>query len=196
MQIGWGTDMNALIAMAAALPTIFGLQFGAPVTLPECVHSLLPNGRYSDTVYATRQIRPCQQLSEIEIDPTPNWGGVVFPVDRMPLILGLPNLSLTIMDNKLEGMSAATLDFWSADAIIDQLVEKFGPPTRRTEVPFAMRLRSVLGVQLLWIGEGYRIEYHAIGNSLDHGWLHVETDKARALSAAKQREIEKKRTPL
>jgi hypothetical protein len=188
--------MNALIAMAAALPTIFGFQFGAPVTLPECVHSLLSNGRYSAVAYAAHQIRLCQQQSETSTDQTSTGRSVTFPVDQMPLILGLPNILLTVMDDKLEAMSAATLNFRTADVIIDQLVEKFGPPTERTEVAFPIGLRSVMGAQLLWIREGYRIEYHAIGNSLDHGWLYIETDKARARSEARQREIEKKRTPL
>jgi hypothetical protein len=196
MPIGWGTDMTALIAMAAALPTIFGLQFGAPVTLPECVHALLPGGRYSAAAYATRQIRTCQRRLEVLTGSPSDGVSIVFPVEKMPLILGLPDLLLTIVDNKLEGISAATLSYRSADAIIDQLVEKFGPPDRRTDDMYVIGLRSVAGPRLYWAGEGYRIEYHAIDGRPDYGWLHIATDKARAASDAKDREIEKKRTPL
>ena len=53
-------------APTAALPTVFGLQLGAPVALPECLRADLGGGKRSEHAYEHGQATVCQGLPGVE----------------------------------------------------------------------------------------------------------------------------------
>ena len=188
--------MIALIALAAALPTVFGIPLGDVVALPECAHARISADRLSSDLYDPSQTTLCQQIPGVEHSPIPNEGGIVFPLAEMPIILSFPKMTTIVIDKKIEAIRADTLSFNSSPAIIDQLTEKFGPPSEKRPETIRVGLAAYPSVRVLWIRDGYRVEYSAIGGSLNYGWVRVETDKARAIREAEERAVEAKRTPL
>lgn len=188
--------MIALIALAATLPAVFGIQLGAPVALPECARAEIAHGVLSPDLYAQGQAVLCEQRPGVQYHADPHQGGIVFPTAQMPLILGFPTIATIILDGKLEAIRADTLGLSQADAIMDQLKQKFGPPTETADETVYIRKFPWLSVRALWIRDGYRVEYHGIGGNRSYGWVRVETEKARAVREAEEHAAEPQRTPL
>lgn len=189
----------ALVAMAAsaALPTVFGLQLGAPVTLPECarVVAAIPDpGRKPP--YRPDQTETCQQSPGEHGQASANSGAVVFQVGRRPEIVGSDVIGTTIIGGSLEGISAVTLSHNVSEEIVRQLSGKFGPPTGRGVETVEVDHIPVQAAWARWDRAGFAVEYHAIDDRMENGLLIVETAKAKAARLAREKAADATRTPL
>ena len=184
-------------AAVATLPSVFGLQLGAPIALPECVRMVAtvtePGVR---PPYRPDQNRTCQRLPR-EYGPTSaNDGAIVFAPGARPEIVGSNAVGVTVIDGRLEGISAITLSYNVAAEIVRQLTSKFGPPSGTGSETVEVEHIPVRGAWTRWDRPGFTVEYHTTDVTIDHGLLLVETGKARALREAKEKAADAARTPL
>lgn len=184
--------MALLLAVAAALPAIFGLQLGAEVDLPECERMAVQ--------YPTPGLKPpylnvtektCQMLPDAS-----GYGEVLFPVKAMPLITASPDMITLLSGGELQSVWAATLSHNNSDEIIRELSAKFGVPSVRAPETIEIQHIDVPSVYAIWRRDGYTVEYHAIGGNIDYGWVRVETDRAKSLREARDKAADAQRTPL
>jgi len=188
----------AEVAPAAALPTVFGLELGAPIALPECqrmpARFLAPGVK---PPYSSVQIAPCQQLPG-EYGPGTETDGLVrFPPDKLPAIVGVDIMETTVLNGRLEALSAATLSYNSAPGIVRELTAKFGAPTARETETVLVEKIAVPSIHVTWSRPGYSVDYHSVAeNEIDYGDLTIETDAGRAARVSKERARDALRTPL
>lgn len=180
--------------IAAALPLVFGVQLGEPVSLPECarVADRHPSAHGLPPPYVTTTSFPCQMVPL----PGQSSGAILFPSDKAPELAGGYMMVTTIADGRLEGLYVSMMGYKLADAILAQLTEKFGAPTQSGTESVTIFTMSIAAPWALWSKPGYSVEYHAIGGRLDRGALAIETDRARAALAARRAAVNRGRTPL
>lgn len=172
------------------LPTVFGLQLGAPIALPECARSASDN-------YSIEQSQDCEHKPGVEVPAMPERGIVAFLPAKMPAILSSNWIFTTVLDGKLEGLDASTLKYTVAEGVVDELTRKFGAPTSRDTETISVEGIPFPGLHVTWVRPGYTVEYHSVRRTnLDKGQLVIETDKARARRLERERAKASNRTPL
>ena len=186
----------AAVPANAATPTLFGLEFGKPVSLPVCSKARLPGGGYSEFIYEQRPTQTCHE-PDIQLRDAP-WrrGSINFPLDGVPLIMKGNTGFTLIVDGRLEGIDIDTLSHNNTNAIIRELTAKFGRPTsvvRDRAVVVGIALPSVLAT---WKLPGLTVTYTNINDDLEAGRLLVETPVMERLRRQDQRAKEQARTRL
>jgi hypothetical protein len=182
-------------AADTSLPIIFGQQLGAANSLPECHRMVLqyPQPDGSPAPYTTEQSTTCQQLPDSAV---PETGAIVFTFDKMPAILKV-NLMLTAnIAGRVEGIYASTMSYSNSDAVVAQLIEKFGQPSSSSAEKVSIDSIHAPGKVFIWARPGFTVEYHTISSSLDHGSLWIETTVARDRRFAREVKRDAQRTPL
>ena len=202
--------MSALAA-AVALPLVFGLQLGSPLSLPVCERIILGRPQ-PDTSLAPHTALPGEECFQYNIvnrsdigarGDGVDYGLIYFPPGALPPIIsseefrGGALVGGTLIDGRLQSLQAETLDYQHADYIIAQLTIKFGKPD--SDIPETVQVNSI-GVpsrKAIWQRMGYRVEYDAVSeHSVKLGALTIQTDAAVALSR-QNHELEKSnQTPL
>ena len=184
----------ALLLAAAplpALPSVFGLQLGAPVALPECRFAVI-NGKTMD-IYASVQDRMCQYLPSTTM---PTDGTVYFPPAEMPAVSSFNEIGTRIFDGKLEAIYFDTSSYASKDRIIGQLSEKFGKPDTVYAENTVLHGTPLPSAAAIWRRPGFTVVYHSIANSVTSGQVRIETDRAIAARDAEAHADGAKRTAL
>ena len=171
----------------APLPVVFGLQLGAPVTLPECVR---------DEYWGYRSVQP-RNCEEKPNEITPTSGLIDFVPAQMPAILGFNALQTRILDGRLEALYGHTLSDNNAEAIVAELTAKFGPPTSQREDTTSIRGIVLPILHATWVRPGYVVDYRSTSRThFEYGLLSIETDKGHAYEVERDRAAEVERVPL
>lgn len=195
--LGLAAALFATASPAVAQPwTVFGLELGKPVALPECKHTVLPDGRLSKYTYELDPAVICHE-PDIQLSDAP-WrrGSVNFPLKQSPLILHVNSGYTHIVDGKLEGLKLETLGYANANAIISELKAKFGEPTWSGETTSTVSGVAVPAVEAEWELPELYVSYISIGPDIDYGALLIETPVMRAVRAAHEQQQAEQRTPL
>src|SRR5690348_13407334 len=118
-----------IFAAAAALPSILGLQLGAPPPLPECERMALahPHADGSPAPYTFPQSRECIEHADAPTGGV-DRGMIYFPPGAMAGIMSFNWVGDMLIGGRLASLGMATLDYNHADYIVAQLTAKFGKP--------------------------------------------------------------------
>lgn len=161
-----GVALTALmIATAAnepALPTVFGLEMGKPLSIPLCQHKRLADGTPSELLYEDDPAETCYE-PDTQVRGAP-WrrGSVDFPVKRTPLIIH-GNIGFTlIIDGMLEGLDFDTLNHNNADGIINELTSKFGKPVSIERFDASVEGIELPAVEVNWRLPGLHVRYRSM----------------------------------
>ena len=200
----------SIIAAFAALPmtataqaqaptspiTIFGMQLGEPISIPECPRRRRSDGTLSDITYERSPPNVCFER-DIQLRDAP-WrrGAITFPTDRIPLIMSGASGFTIIINGRLEGVEIQTLGHAHADGIIRELTEKFGRPTSVEADSEIIHGITVPSTTAIWRRPQGLIEYRSVDGDLEHGYLRIMTATYAALRAAHQRSQAEAHTPL
>lgn len=191
--------LSAGAASAQTLPSVFGLQLGAPVTLPECQHMEgVPAGSNGVPAYEMAQPVTCvQQPYEL------GWaalrqGTVVFTREQTPELSAANMIGVYFSkgSDKVIAIEAATPGYEGAAYIIAQLTAKFGKPTSADEDRRIVGKVSVLAKHVVWKRNGFTVDYQSVASSVRAGELLVSTDEYDRLASAGDAAQNAKRTPL
>jgi hypothetical protein len=194
----------ASMSLTAATPpppppqswTVFGLELGKPLAIPECHHKVSSRG----FVFSTYEDDPAETCYEpdIELQGAPPWrrGSVNFPLKKMPLILHLNSGYTLIVNGKLEGLQFDTLNYGNTDAIIRELSVKFGRPTSVTRFTANPANVPVPATHAEWRLPNLYVSYRNIDYSVDYGALLIETPIMQVARRVKERAQEAERTKL
>lgn len=188
---------NSAGAKAASdpLPVVFGIQLGAPVTLPECKRMALkyPHADGSPAPYETVQSATCQHMPS---NDAPETGAVVFTQEQMPSIVYEKLMMTMIIDGRVQGLYAATLGVRNSDVVVSQLTSKFGTPSSSGDEKVVLDGISVPGKIFEWDRPGYTVVYRTVLYSVDYGDLIIETPVAHDHRLKVERDRDAQRTPL
>jgi hypothetical protein len=172
---------------AAPSMTVFGLELGAPFTVPEC--SLLKLGR-KDYIYAENDKTVCYELNFVrsKSDPRsmPVTDGSVklrFPMDQA--VIGI-SMSAGIVKGNLEAIDIGTLGISDQDAVLGALEKKYGTPPSLT----AGSVQNAMGAQFPTILAVWHfnepdltIVYKSVDQRIDRGSISIQT-RAAIMSGA------------
>ena len=191
--------LSAGTANAQTLPSVFGVQLGAPVTLPECQHlEDVPADSNGVPAYKMEQPVTCVQLP-FELD----WaalkeGTVVFTREQTPelSVANMIGVYFSKNSDKVIAIQAATPGYEGAAYIIAQLTAKFGKPTSTDEEGRIVGKISVLSKHVVWKRSGFKVDYQSVASSVRAGELLVSTDEYDRLASAGDAASAAKRTPL
>ena len=200
--------MNPLAA--AALPLVFGLQLGSPISLPECERIILERSS-PDGSAAPHTALPSEECFEHGLafrgdiagrGDGVDYGTIYFPAETVPAIVRRQNIGGalvggTLIGGTLQSLEAETLDYQHADYIIAQLTNKFGKPD--SDIPETVQLNSIAvpSRRAIWQKAGYRVEYDSVSlQSVGHGVLLIQSDAAVALFRRNQDLAKSKHSPL
>lgn len=165
-----------------ALPFVLGLHLGAPLNLPECQREAVEvAGMTPPYLSPIQQPRECvEHLRE----PSGRTAFVDFPPSSgAPPILADDRVMVQIIGGRLAGIDFQTPDYNNADAIVAVMGQKFGKFSDEQVRHVDLDTIAVPSRVVTWRNPGYRVEYHSVSdNSVEHGWVVVETDEEAALS--------------
>jgi len=178
---------------AAALPSVFGLQLGAPISLPEC--KIVPG--LSIKAYAVDQTAPCWEspivLSGDVLPSTP----IDFPAASAPLIVKNARIYALPIDGKVESIMFLTPGAGAQSLVMAELRKKFGPPSSETTSTVGNALGATFNaIDARWTIAGAEVRYRGVADRIDSGEVTIDTAKAKALREAREKATEGQRTPL
>lgn len=182
--------MFPIILAAAALPSIMGIQLGAPITLPECVRM---RGAMSEH-YDPGQSEECFEYYNER--PGEAFVFVNMPISKTPSISGFNKYTVALIGGTAQSLSISTLDHNRADYIVAQLSAKFGNPTTDEPDEVVIQHIALTGRRVEWVRPGFTVQYDSINRSLEHGLVLIMTDAAAAADKARRDESRSKATPL
>ena len=151
-------------ANAQALPSVFGVQLGAPVTLPECRRMEgMPLSSSGMPAYELEQPNICArqpyQLSTVPLRVV----DVYFPQEAKPEISSV-NMIVAYLakdDDKVIGIEASTPGNAAAAYIIAQLTAKFGKPTQVIDDHQVVGNVSIATKHVIWKHPGFTVDYQS-----------------------------------
>ena len=135
---------------------IFGVRLGEPLDVPECPQDA--TGNYTlimtnrDSICALRKnvIHKAWGSDDIDLE---------FPNNAAPDYIRLGNLSVSLLDGKVESIAFATNGLSSQASVLHALEEKFGKPSRlRPEIVQNAFGAKYSRVNAMWNRPGVRIE--------------------------------------
>jgi len=192
--------MIALFAMAAAAaaaapPTVFGLEFGEPLSIPVCRHQILPGGTVSIT-YETDPAATCYE-PDIQLRDAP-WrrGTIDFPMSKAPAFMDGNVLYTLVIDGRLEGLQIETLNHNHTEAIARELAAKFGKPTSIERDQAEVEEIAVPSLVFTWRLHRLTVTYTNIDDSMDYGQVLIETPAMQRLRRDRDESASKARTAL
>lgn len=191
---------HPFLLCAAAAPTspmtVFGLELGQPIQLPECAHTRLPDGSMSEYSYDLNPAETCRD-PDIQLRDAP-WrrGWIVFPMQRGPLIMSSNMASYFVVDGIVVGLHAETLDHNNTEAIMRELTAKFGRPTSVENDTEVIEGIAVPARTAVWRLPQLVVRYRNIDRDIRHGSLLVMTPRFEQIRTSREREELQARTPL
>ena len=168
----------AALAAASAgttTPTVFGLEFGRPISLPACRHPVLPGGTVS-VAYEPEPAITCYE-PDIQLSGGAPWrrGSVDFPTSEQPLVSKVNMISTLIVNGKLEGVEISTPDHNHTLLIVDELTKKFGKPTEVHHQQAEVQGIAVPALEFSWRLHGLTVTYTNVDDDIDYGSIEIET---------------------
>jgi hypothetical protein len=167
-------------ALAAATagtstPTVFGLEFGKPISLPTCRHPVLPGGTVS-AAYEPEPAVTCYE-PDIQLSGGLPWrrGSVDFPTSAQPLVSKVNTINTLILNGKLEGLEISTPDHNHTLVIVDELTKKFGKPTEVRHQQAEVQGIAVPALEFSWRLHELTVTYTNVDDDIDYGNIEIET---------------------
>jgi len=174
---------------AEAGPTVFGVQLGEPLNVPECPkdasghYALITTNR--DSVCALRKnvIHKAWGSDDIDIE---------FPNNAAPDYVKLESFSVSLIDGAVESIAFATNGLSSQVSVLHALDEKFGKPSRlQREIVQNEFGAKFSRVNATWNRPGLRIELEGATHT---DWGRVEISTARYKAAIRAWDAQQKAT--
>ncbi len=159
--------------------TIFGIDLGKPLSLPECRKET----KYGMTQYEFLPETMCFQFEKyIPIGYKQNVKTVQFPSKVAPEIMMGDKLTLLEIDGNVEGLEFNTRGIMTQDGVIAALVEKFGKPTKFVNEKVQNKMGAVYdSIYSKWVKKNLTIEFYGTFLRLTDGRVYIDTDKAANL---------------
>lgn len=188
--------MAAAAAAPGAPPTVFGLEFGKPLSIPVCKPEVLPDGTAVPSVYEREPAVMCYE-PDIQLRGAP-WrrGSVDFPIDKKPLVSKINMINTLIIDGRLEGLEISTPDHNHTLLIVDELTRKFGKPTEVRHQQAEVQGIAVPALEFTWRLHGLAVTYTNIDDDIDYGSIEMETPAMERLQRKHDESASKARTAL
>lgn len=186
-------------ANAQALPSVFGVQLGVPVTLPECPHlkgaAPEPDGR---PAYAMEKPVTCAELPFNLSRARIREVSIFFPFEAKPELSLVRMIGAYVPDDSdnVIAIDAATPGYTAAAYIIAQLTAKFGKPTTVDEDREIYHGVSIPTKHVIWKRVGFTVDYQSFADDISSGELLVSTDEYDRLIREGETARDAKRTPL
>ena len=190
-----GIFLMATAAATGAPPTVFGLEFGKPLSIPVCRYQLLPGGTVSIT-YESEPAVTCYE-PDIQLTGAP-WrrGSVDFPTGTKPIVTKINMINTLIIDGRLEGLEISTPDHNHTLLIVDELTKKFGKPTEVRHQQAEVEGIAVPALEFTWRLRGLTVTYTNIDDDMDYGNIEIETPAMQRLRHDHDESASKARTAL
>jgi hypothetical protein len=187
--------MAAAAAATGAPPTVFGLEFGKPLSIPVCKHQVLPGGTVSIT-YESEPAVTCYEPNIQLRDASWRRGTIDFPMGKAPVFMDGNVLYTLVIDGKLEGLQIETLNHNHTAAIARELAAKFGKPTSIEHDKAEVEGIAVPSLVFTWQLHGLTVTYTNIDDSMDYGQVLIETPAMQRLRHDRDESASKARTAL
>ncbi|HTP98735.1 MAG TPA: hypothetical protein VMN56_05365 [Casimicrobiaceae bacterium] len=169
-------------ASAQAATTIYGFEFGKPIALPEC--PLIPNmpqigGRkdYQITPSYTCRWDPQEVNGEPALVTR-----IIWSAKESPLAVRSWQANAIELHGGLAGFDFFTNGVSSQSIVLEQLTEKFGPPTSISHE----RVQNLAGaafdsITALWRGGEVDVTFYGTRNRLDRGEVFIDLPEVTAM---------------
>jgi len=205
VRLGLWVAVLAVSGVATAAPTppapggaiaIFGVDLGAPLTLPQCAD---PNPLKVDATCWTYEFPPIEG-----IPPTATqfeFRALHFPNGSA---LGSDITAMVPASGEVKFITLATAGVSDQDYVLAQLTAKFGKPTQLQHVSVQNRMGAAyVVIRAVWDLPSCFVQFDADGSdggaaegSIDKGWVSITTRKTHDEDAARQRKALGSRQPL
>lgn len=188
------------VAASDVLPTVFGIQLGAPVSLPECKRPDLPGLPPSEIAsYEPVQDTTCR-TQPIQLTNSPfRRASVMFPHDKEPLIIVADQVSTYFAagSDGVIAVEASTPSYGRAENIVAELMAKFGKPTVDRIDKQVVHATPLPSRHVVWHRPGFTVDYQSISDDdVRYGELMIRTDAYDKIDGADTLERGSRRTPL
>lgn len=179
--------ISTCTAAGAADLTVFGLELGKALTLPDCQYRLGPvSGK---KFYSPVQPTTCVEDSYRSQGFVQVGRPVIFSDNEAPAIIRYSRLTvLEAGDGRLVGVSFYTNGLPAQDAALAQLQTKYGAPTTLTE----RTIRTATGgpfqtFDAMWDLPGLRVEFRGTVGQIDMGRVTIDLPDAAAIRSETQK---------
>ena len=185
--------LGAAVAPAASqttkLPSLFGLQLGAPISLPTCAY-------YNNDPSLGYDMVPKQMCIELptvkngELYPTSR---VWFEPEHAPAIVKNWQMLAVPINGQLAGLRFYTSGLSIQNAVLVELTNKFGKPTSVSNHALQNSMGATFSaIDARWVRPGFSVHLDGVKGSIDLGMVTIETPPAAALRAnAEAKELAK-----
>ena len=177
--------LAGLTSVATAAPTsIFGIELGQPLSLPECPFKPLLKSKMYDVTPASTCVEDAGPLNGYGVPVR----RVVFSQAEAPPIVKNWTLFPLEQDGKVIGVHWITAGVDSQALVLEQLRAKFGAVTSQT----AHQVQTAMGasfdaVTATWSLPGLSVRFYGVGDRITSGQVYVDLPEAAALRAEWER---------
>lgn len=161
---------------AVAQSTVFGLELGKELTIPECsrdrlgYYEIMPKALCFKRVFDEKSKAPVLNGS-LEAE----W-----PTGTAPEFVKGGTVLLSLTDGKLEGMGFLTHGIATEELVLTALNEKFGTPADlKKETARNGFGVTYAGTVATWSKPNLSVFFESIHSNVKTGFVRIETDKAR-----------------
>lgn len=199
------------VAPGQDMTAIFGMQFGQPLTIPECptegkysieyksfvnyicYQRLGRYGRLGVSVFKQYDKKnPPPSLPPLETEEV----SINYPSSERPEITNT-TVGAIIINTKLEGVSFGTRGIVDASSVLDRLKAKYGPSPTVVNTKVQNRLgASFDAFYAVWILPNLRVGFHSVSDTIDRGLVVIDTDKGNEWREKQLKERLKDKNPL
>jgi hypothetical protein len=164
----------AFASMAARAETVFGLEIGARLSLPECVAKVTAGRAYYEILQPTTCLEPA--ASKVR-DHGEGARYLIFAKSEWPQIAKSPVVIALLEDGNLVGIEFSTQGIQSQSLVMEALTAKFGP----SDSDHAVTAQNALGAQFVahvvdWKRGTLTIHFAGVeGGRLDLGRVDIDT---------------------
>lgn len=185
-----------IAALAVAAPaqatTVFGLTFGQPLALPECVRNpTLPQS------YAIEQPSLCQMHAEWHGPAGLTESEVAFPRASAPSMVSSLTIEVFSTGGLVGGARFQTAGIDDQDAVLSGLTAKYGKPDHLDRPIVRNRVGGTFeAINATWSKPDLFVEFQSAPVRIDFGSVTIETPTVKALWDARDKTRADQRTPL
>lgn len=165
------TLLAASGSVSAAEPiTIFGIELGKPLSLPECSYQMGGSMKLYDTIAKVE----CQEVQRPDSAPGVTWSRVHFPPDRAPLIAKWSYVNAYMLNGVVEGIEFPTAGVSSQEVVVAQLKQKFGAPSAISNRLAQNAMGATFTViEAQWRTEMMIVTFHGALDQFDKGKVEI-----------------------
>lgn len=184
---------GALIAASASAESIYGIEMGAPLRLPECpVSKLTPkaDARYTPFTneLCVRLKTPGAPRSE---ENQASW--IVFPYADQPAHSKGNLVGVFVLEGIVQVLVVSTAGEPTQLKVFEDLQARFGTPSNSSTVPFQNRMGATFqGLVANWDrGDALQVEFFGMASRIDSGQIVFGTKAGVAERARRMTEASK-----